>query len=43
MDKNLTEWKKPELLKHFDDGEPNEDAKPSKLSKATTMKATAKV
>ena len=48
LDRTLTEWKKPELMTHFDGGEEEEEeeeveAKKPKLSKYTTMKGTAKV
>ena len=53
LDKNLTEWKKPYLADHFEDGKdeaekeaaaaPAPKGKKGKLAKHTTMKGTAKV
>lgn len=43
LSKNLTEWKKPALLDHFDGETEAASSAPPKLSKDSTMKATAKV
>ena len=54
LDKNLTDWKKPHLMEHFDGEEEEEEDSPTpppapakgkkgKMAKHTTMKGTAKV
>lgn len=43
MEKNLTTWKKPLLMNHFDEKDNGESGSTSKIAKHTTMAGTAEV